>query len=109
MKSDTSHRIRRGMATLFLLFLAAPVAAGQVRQDLQETVIRVDGMVCSSCGATVEQALRRLAGVAQAQADVRADSVRVRYDGKKVTPRQLAEAIRKAGYQARPPGEKSPR
>ncbi len=109
MKSDSWHLIRRGVATLFLLFMAAPVATGQVRQNLQETDIRVDGMICSSCGAAVEQALRRLPGVAQAQADVRADSVRVRYDGKKITPRQLAEAIRKAGYRARPPGERAQR
>ncbi|HEY6871262.1 MAG TPA: heavy-metal-associated domain-containing protein [Geobacteraceae bacterium] len=98
--------LRRFLLAAFLLFPAAPVAA---TQGLKETVIPVDGMICSSCAATVEQALRRLAGVVQARADVEADSVRVSYDGKKVTPRQMAEAIRKAGYRARPPGERAPR
>ncbi|HEX8960993.1 MAG TPA: heavy-metal-associated domain-containing protein [Geobacteraceae bacterium] len=107
MNRDSGHVILQLLAALLLLFLTVPLASGQVKQGLQETVIRVDGMICSSCAATVEQALRRLGGVTQAQADVQADSVRVRYDGKKVTPLQLVETIRKAGYRARPSGERA--
>ena len=97
-------RLTAGMAAL-LLILAASAAAGQGKQGLQETTIAVSGMFCSSCSAAVEQALRRLDGVAEARADLKADRVRVRYDGNKVTPRRMAEAIRKAGYRARWPGE----
>ena len=110
MRVVSWHRIRRGGATMaaLLAFLALP-AIGQEKQGLRETAIRVDGMICSSCTAAVEQALYRLAGVAQARADLKEDTVRVKYDGEKVTPRQMAEAIRKAGYQARWPAEKAPR
>lgn len=86
-----------------LVILAVPAAAQQVRQPLRETVITVEGMVCGSCTAAVEQALKRLDGIAAAKADLKADLVRVRYDGEKVTPRQMAEAIRKGGYRARWP------
>ncbi len=97
-------RLTAGMAAL-LLILAASAAAGQGKQGLQETTIAVSGMFCSSCSAAVEQALKKLDGVAEARADLKVDGVRVRYDGNKVTPRRMAEAIRKAGYRARWPGE----
>jgi copper chaperone CopZ len=97
-------RLTAGMAA-FLLFLAAPAAAGPGKQGFQETTIAVSGMFCSSCAATVELALKNVDGVAEARADLKADQVRVRYDGKKVTPRRMAEAIRRAGYRARLPGE----
>ena len=92
-----------------VLFLAAPAAAGQGKQELRETTIAVNGMFCSSCPSAVEQALKRLDGVAEARADLKADRVRVRYDGNKVTPRRMAEAIRKAGYLASLPGEQPSR
>ena len=99
-------RLTAGMAAL-LLILAAPTAAGQGKQVLQETTIAVSGMFCSSCPSAVEQALKRLDGVAEARADLKNDLVRVRYDGNKVTPRRMAEAIRRAGYRALLPGEQA--
>lgn len=99
-------RLTVGMAAL-LLFLAAPAAAGPGKQGLRETTIVVSGMFCSSCPSAVEQALKRLDGVTEARADLKADRVRVRYDGDKVTPRRMAEAIRKAGYRASLPGEQA--
>lgn len=101
------YRLAAGIAAL--LILAAPASAEQGKAGLQETTISVSGMICSSCSSAVEQALRRLDGIAEARADVKGDLVQVRYDGKKVTPRQMVEAIRKAGYQARWPGEQAPR
>jgi copper chaperone CopZ len=99
-------RLTAGMA--LLLSLAAPATAGQGTQVLQETTIAVSGMFCSSCPSAVEQALKRLDGVAEARADLKADRVRVRYNGDKVTPRRMVEAIRKAGYRASLPGEQAP-
>ena len=101
VRSGTFYRLAAGVAAL--LILAAPAAAGQGKENLQETTIAVSGMVCSSCSSAVEQALQRLDGIAEARADVKADRIRVKYDGRKVTPRQMVEAIRKAGYQARWP------
>lgn len=94
-----------GMA--LLLVLAVPPAGAE--REVREAVIAVRGMLCSSCAAAVEKALLKLDGVAEAHADVKGDRVVVRYDGEKVTPRQMAEAIRKGGYQARLPEERAPR
>ena len=101
-------RLTAGVAALLLL-LAVPAAAGPVKQELRETTIAVSGMFCSSCSSAVEQALEKIDGVAEARADLKADQVRVRYDEIKVTPRRMAEAIRRAGYRARLPGEPAPR
>jgi copper chaperone CopZ len=103
----TMGRLMAGIAALLLL-LAASATAGQGKQVLRETTIAVSGMFCSSCSSTVEQALKKLDGVVEARADLKDDRVRVRYDGDKVTPRRMAEAIRKAGYQASLPGGQAP-
>ena len=101
-------RLTAGVAA-FLLLLVAPAVAGSGKQELRETTIAVSGMFCSSCSSAVEQALKKIDGVAEARADLKADQVRVHYDGDKVTPRRMAEAIRRAGYRARLPGEPAPR
>ncbi|KAF0218858.1 MAG: ActP [Geobacteraceae bacterium] len=86
--------------------LMAPfVSAGEIKQQTKETTITVRGMVCSSCADVVEKALRKLDGVAQAKVELKNDRVGVRYDEKRVTPRQMVEAIRQSGYEARWPGK----
>ena len=60
-------------------------------------------VICSSCTGSVEQALRKLDGVVEVKADIRKDAVLVKYNEKKVTPRKMLEALRKAGYPARLP------
>jgi copper chaperone CopZ len=105
---QSAVRIREWLAAVMaavLLAITAPVTAAEGNKDVQETNIAVSGMLCSSCASAVEQALKKVDGVTEAKADANTDLVRVRYDGKKVTPRQMAETIRKAGYQARWPGE----
>ena len=95
-----------GMTALFLL-IASAAPAGPGKQALRETTIAVSGMFCSSCSSVVEQALKKVDGVIEVQVDLTTDQARVRYDGNRVTPRQMTEAIRKAGYQARLPGEQA--
>jgi len=102
--------MRRMMARLAvsLSLFTASVAAGETRPAMQETALAVSGMLCSSCSATVEKALKKLDGVAAAHADIRTDRVSVRYDAARVTPRQMVEVLRKAGYQARCPEPPAP-
>lgn len=102
--------MRRLMARLAvsLLFFTAPVAAGETKSAMQETALAVSGMLCSSCSATVEKALKKLDGVAAAHADIKTDRVSVRYDATRVTPRHMVEVLRKAGYQARYPEAPAP-
>ena len=88
-----------------LLLLIMTATAGEAGRGMQETVIAVKGMVCSSCSNAVEQAVKRLDGIGEVRVDLKKDLVRVTYDPTKVTPRQMVETIRKAGYEARLPAE----
>lgn len=102
----------RGMTVAMMvmaIMLNTSAGAGEGKKELHETALAVTGMVCSSCSSAVELALKKLDGVAEARADVEADQVQVRYDESKITPRQMVETIRKAGYQARLPVERTPR
>jgi Cu+-exporting ATPase len=58
----------------------------------------VTGMSCASCAANVERALKKLAGVREANVNLAAGQATVLYDPALVGPRELARAVREAGY-----------
>jgi Zn2+/Cd2+-exporting ATPase len=60
--------------------------------------LTVTGMDCAGCAETVEKALRRVAGVSAAQAEVVGGKVRVEYAAGRVEWRELAGAVRRLGY-----------
>ncbi len=60
----------------------------------------VTGMHCASCSARIEKTLRGLDGVSEAEVGLADERARVHYDGRRVSVRQLREAIEKLGFQA---------
>jgi Cd2+/Zn2+-exporting ATPase len=60
--------------------------------------LRVGGMDCASCAATVERALRQVDGVREVDVDVVGGRVRVSYAGGSLARGDLAGAIRRVGY-----------
>ncbi len=58
----------------------------------------VTGMSCASCAANIERALGKLTGVRQANVNLAAGRATVLYDPALVGPRDLARAVREAGY-----------
>ncbi len=67
----------------------------------QEVRLRVRGMNCASCVATVERALASVDGVAEAQVNFLEALARVRFAGSGVVPPALVRAVGEAGYEAR--------
>ena len=65
---------------------------------MEEVQLKVLGMACGGCKATVEKALGSLDGVFSAQVDLAAKTARVSYDPAKLARKDLQEAIEKAGY-----------
>ena len=108
----------RFLSGLFLLVLvvaaAAPTGAplspafGAEVPGHRQVVITIKGMMCASCGKEVEKSLKKVTGVVGVTVDVPNDRVTVTYEELKTTPRQLAEAIRKAGYEVILPAEGHP-
>ncbi|NLL18232.1 MAG: heavy-metal-associated domain-containing protein [Clostridia bacterium] len=67
---------------------------------MESVLLAVKGMSCAHCKGVVEQALKKVPGVLQADADVGAGTVAVHFDGEKVNLEALKEAIANAGYEA---------
>lgn len=65
--------------------------------------LAVKGMVCDGCARAVENALRRVPGVIDVSANHEKDEARVEAAGS-VAVRALADAVAKAGYEARVEG-----
>jgi copper chaperone CopZ len=65
-----------------------------------ETVkLPVAGMTCNGCVRTIERKLSTMPGVSKAAVDLAGASATVEYDPERTGPPELANAIRKLGYQ----------
>jgi len=63
---------------------------------LREEVYRIIGMHCATCAITIQKSLSKL-GI-EALVSLASEEARIKYDPSKVTPRDIVNAIRKAGY-----------
>ena len=61
--------------------------------------LRVGGMTCSACAASVEEALNAVMGVASATVNAVTGWALVRYDPQATGPRGLVEAVEAAGFE----------
>jgi Cu+-exporting ATPase len=59
----------------------------------------VHGMTCGNCARGVQQTLTRTPGVVRAVVDHPRASAEVEYDPQRVTPEDLAAAVRELGYE----------
>ncbi len=64
----------------------------------KQTILKVTGMSCSGCSANVEKALIGVTGVSSAKVDLKAGKATVEYDPAKTNEKDLANAVKKAGY-----------
>ena len=68
--------------------------------------LALEGMTCAACAARIEKVLNRLPGVS-ANVNFAVERARVRYAPDTVDIQRIIEAVRKAGYGARPIDEAS--
>jgi copper ion binding protein len=66
---------------------------------MESVVIGVDGMSCSHCELTIQDAVRKLAGVKKVKANRRKKAASVTFDREVVTIEDIIEAIKATGYQ----------
>lgn len=64
----------------------------------QKKIFYVVGMMCAGCASTVENTVAGQKGVKEARVNFAASTVMVDYDAEEVTPSDLHEAVRAAGY-----------
>ena len=58
----------------------------------------VTGMTCVNCANTIERTLKKTAGVSTAAVNYANERAQVQFDPSQVTPAQLVERVRQAGY-----------
>lgn len=75
-------------------------AATPAEQATATANLRVEGMHCASCSVTVDAAIEKLDGVREAKVSAKEKRARVTYDPARVTPQQMVQAIKDAGFDA---------
>jgi copper chaperone CopZ len=91
-------------ATRFSLTIAVAalvlgaVATAAFAASTDQATIRVEGMTCPGCEATVESVLSGVDGVTAAEADRRTETAVAAYDPRRTGPQQLVEAINSQTY-----------
>jgi len=60
----------------------------------------LEGMTCAMCAQTIEEALRKVAGVSSASVNFGAERATVTYDAYKTTPLEIVNKISAVGYRA---------
>ncbi len=74
----------------------------QAGGEIEEVIISVEGMTCAGCKFHVENAIRKLGGIIEVNADYKKGQVYVKFWSGKITINNIAEAINKIGYKATP-------
>jgi copper chaperone CopZ len=65
---------------------------------MHSVTLKLDGMHCDGCAATIQALLERNAGVHKAAVSFSDGHARVLYDPRSVTEAQLTAAIEKGGF-----------
>ncbi len=60
----------------------------------------IKGMHCASCQAIVEKTVKALDGVNSVEVSLLLNSAEVDFDEKKISAKQIAKAIKDAGFEA---------
>ena len=67
---------------------------------MQTAQIKVEGMTCGGCVASVKRALQQIDGVETVEVSLDQAQARVQYDPARVNESQLRSAIEDAGFDA---------
>lgn len=86
------------IATMIGFALASGVA---IAKDATAE-IKVKGMTCGSCVASVKKALTATKGVKNANVSLEKGTATVVYEDSQINEKQLRDAIKKTGFEAEP-------
>lgn len=73
---------------------------------MKKMTLPVQGMTCATCALTVEKAVGKLVGVAEASVNLATEQLTVNYDDSQVALSDLQATVHKAGYELVDPFEK---
>ncbi|GBE36129.1 mercuric transport protein periplasmic component precursor [bacterium BMS3Bbin07] len=98
-------QIRKTVRSVFILvFLLSSVVytgyAWSAQGNLKKVTLKIEGMRCITCPATIKAALKRLPGVINVAVSYKEKTATVQYEKDKVTVEQMIKAIKNSGYGA---------
>ncbi|MDT7778671.1 MAG: copper chaperone [Acidobacteriota bacterium] len=87
------------VSTIVMALVLALGAVG-VSAATRKSTIRVEGMHCKMCSASVTKALKATAGVEKVEVSAEKGEAVIQYDDEKVTEAKLREVINGTGFKA---------
>src|SRR4051794_18002198 len=91
---------RKQVVAMIVMMLMLALGAISVSAATKKSTIRVEGMHCKMCSASVEKALKATAGVEQVEVSLEKGEAVIQYDDQKVTEAKLREVINGTGFKA---------
>lgn len=67
---------------------------------IKTTTMQIKGMTCTACARASERAVKKLAGVADANVNFATEKLTLEFDDEKVSLADIKGAVKKAGYEA---------
>ena len=77
---------------------ATMLAEDEYARPVEKLHVKIGGMQCSFCVASIDQALTQMDGVNNADVNLAHEEVLVQYEPARVTPTQLKDTLRSLGY-----------
>lgn len=71
---------------------------GRYMAEDKRAELKIEGMVCAACTATIEKALKKMDGVSLAEINLGTETATVEYDPEKLKLIDIEKAIRDTGY-----------
>ena len=89
--------------TKFVLGAVLVLSVGVITASAftKTVTIKVDGMMCAKCSASVTKALKATEGVQEAQVSSEKGEAVIKYDDQKLTEAKLREVINSTGFKAK--------
>lgn len=69
----------------------------EIQPNVNEVVLRIDGMTCKVCSLTIKKALNKISGVVDAEVSYKDKKAKVLYKDNKVTTTKMIKAIEDTG------------
>lgn len=91
---------KKQIVSIIVMALVLAFGALGVSAATKKSTIRVEGMHCKMCSASVEKALKATAGVEKVEVSFEKGEAIIQYDDEKVTEAKLREVINGTGFKA---------
>ena len=91
---------KRQTASLLIIAVILTVGMATVSAATRTVTIRIEGMHCQNCAASVEKKLKATAGVQAVRVSFEKKKAWVKFDDQTISVAQIREVINSTGYKA---------